>query len=179
MNALLQEMLDHYAITKLLSEYCHGCDRVDQVHMASVYLEDSWDDHGSYKGPGREFAKVATESMVQNKTMCSHQLGQSLVKVTGDTACAETYFIATVRKPGVDGVEVLQQMGGRYVDTLERENGEWKIRKRLCVRDWSISHPVKDDWLRGAGFIDGQPSGRDASYAPMGIQHSGLPKQGA
>ena len=34
LNAELQEMLDHYQITKMLKEYCHGCDRLDATRMA-------------------------------------------------------------------------------------------------------------------------------------------------
>lgn len=172
---LLQEMVDHYAITKTLNEYCHGCDRLDQLHMASVYLEDSWDDHGNYKCPGREFAELITNALSTNSKVCSHQLGQSLIKVNGDEAGAETYFIASLLRPAADGGETLHQMGGRYIDTLHRENGAWKIRKRICVRDWSINHAVREDWLREQAFVQGTRSGDDPSFAALQIPHSGLP----
>ena len=47
----MQEMLDHYEITKAINLYCHGCDRGDHDTMVGVYLEDSWDDHGANKCP--------------------------------------------------------------------------------------------------------------------------------
>jgi len=174
MEQRLQEMLDHYEITKLLNEYCHGCDRRDQTHMASVYAKDSWDDHGPDKCPGPEFA-ARTMTAMRAIHMCSHLLGQALIRVNGDQAGAESYFIATVRRPVEGGGETLNQLGGRYVDTLVRVDGQWRIKKRVCVRDWSISVPIASDWLAKAGFVQGHMSNADPSYAVLGIQHSSVP----
>jgi SnoaL-like domain len=86
----LQEMLDHYEISKLLSEYCHGLDRMDESRMASVYAKESWDDHGPNKCPGPEFAQRIMKLMqMPASIMGSHMLGQSLIKVDGDRAGAE------------------------------------------------------------------------------------------
>jgi hypothetical protein len=171
----LQAMLDHYEITQVLVEYCHGCDRADGEHMASVYAEESWDDHGHYKGDGKQFAREAVVNIATLRT-CHHQLGQSLIKVDGDRAGAETYFIASLRMPTPEGGEILNQISGRYVDVLERIDGAWKVKHRTCVRDWSISLPVIDNWQDGVPFVEGQTSGDDVSYAVLGIRHSGRPR---
>ena len=176
MDARLQELFDHHDIQKTLAEYCHGCDRLDAVRMASVYLTDSWDDHGDVKCPGPEFAKQATASLGARTEMCSHQLGQSLITLRGDEAGAETYFIASLRRRQPDGSEVLDQMGGRYVDRLRRVEGAWKIEHRVCIREWSISHPVREDWLEGRDFVQGQRSGADPAAGVLGFEHSGLPR---
>jgi hypothetical protein len=175
MEKRLQEMLDHYEITKLLSEYCHGCDRLDEVQMAGVYAKDSWDDHGPNKCPGPEFAARIMKEM-QAVNMCSHLMGQALIRVNGDEAGAESYFVATVRRPTRDGGEMLNQLGGRYVDTLVREDGRWRIKKRICIRDWSMSQPIAEDWLQGAGFVPGRQSNQDPSFAVLGIKHSAVPE---
>lgn len=177
MDSRLQELLDHHDIRKLLCTYCHGCDRGDAERMAGVYCDDSWDDHGAYKLDGKAFAAMMTMQIAETTQGCSHQLGQSLITVQGDRAGAETYFIATVRDVAKDGQKLLNQLGGRYVDTLQRENGAWKIKKRICVREWSISHRVAEDWLEGAGFVKGERSGNDPSFAVLGFSHSGVPLQ--
>lgn len=171
----LQELLDHFDIRNLLATYCHGCDRGDEVQMASTYCEDSWDDHGARKMPGRQFAFESIEESLATTHGVSHQLGQSLIRVAGDDAGAETYFIATVRYPGADGVESINHIAGRYVDTFCRENGQWRIRQRICVRDWSITHPLAHDWLAGAGFVDGRFGHADPSCEVLGMPHSGNP----
>jgi hypothetical protein len=140
--------------------------------MASVYLEDSWDDHGVVRAPGPEFARVMTERMLNNTNSLSHLLGQSLINVDGDKAGAETYFLAVSRATSDDGVEMCNQLGGRFVDKLRRVNGRWLIEHRCVVRDWSISMPIERDWTIEAGLTKGQRSDRDPSFAVLGMVHS-------
>lgn len=177
MDPRLQELIDHHEIRQLLAVYCHGCDRGDEVEMASTYAADSFDNHGSRKMDGRRFSIETVEESLRTTNLVSHMLGQSLIKVDGDTAGAETYFIATLLYPGKDGAEgeTIGQLGGRYVDTLVRENGKWLIKDRVCVREWSHSHAVTGDWLANAGFTPMHRSQRDASYAALGLTHSGNP----
>jgi hypothetical protein len=69
-------------------------------------------------------------------------------------------------------------LSGRYVDTLLREGGQWKIDKRICVRDYSITLDVNNDWLRDNPFVQGKLSGEDPSYAVLGLKHAGFPWDG-
>lgn len=71
-------MLDHYEITKTLNEYCHGCDRLDEAHMRSVYLDDSWDDHGAVKAPGPEYARIMSAQIASNSESLAHLMGQTM-----------------------------------------------------------------------------------------------------
>ena len=173
-SSALQEIIDHHEIRKVLSVYCHGCDRGDEVRMSSVYLEDSWDDHGVYKGPGKGLAKRVMSKTGADRTV-THLLGQSLINVKGDEAGAETYFFAVIAEKGQHSGDVLTQLGGRFVDTFLRVHGEWKIKKRTCVRDWSISLDVTKDNLANNNLVQGQLSGQDPSYAALGLSHPGLP----
>jgi hypothetical protein len=163
MDARLQEMLDHYEIRKTLTEYCHACDRCDETRMRSVYVEDRWDDHGTNQAAGPEFARVMTEAVRTTTDSLAHLLGQSMIRVSGDEAAAETYFLAVSRTTRDDGVVMCNQLGGRYVDTFRHENGRWLIKHRCVVRDWSISMPVAHDWTEHAGLKDGHRSNADPS----------------
>ena len=173
MNERLQQMLDHFEITRVLSEYCHGCDRMDAALMSTVYARDSWDDHGVNKCPGPEFTHRTMLNM-QPTDSVSHLQGQSLININGDEAGSETYFLAVVAARGDDGRAVIKQLGGRYVDTLVREDGHWRIKKRICVRDWSITLPRDADWLAGQNFVEGQRSQLDPSQMVLGLSHSGV-----
>lgn len=176
MDDRLQEMLDHYEIRKTVSEYCHGLDRMDELRMASIYAADSFDDHGSNRCPGPQFAKQVLEFMRSGASCADHHmLGQTLAVVDGDCAGAETYFTASMRRIEPEGGEVLLQIGGRYVDRLVREDERWKVWRRAMVRDWSITHPIVDDWAKDHGFIEGQRSEDDPSFAVLGLRHSGVP----
>ena len=175
MDPRLQELWDHHQIRQLLATYCHGCDRGDEVLMASTYCADSWDDHGPRKMPGDRFSFETVEESLQTTRVVSHLLGQSLVTVDGDRAGAETYFVATVVYPlsGDATDETLNQLGGRYVDTLLRKDGEWLIKERVCVREWSISHAIERDWLAGRGFVETARGAADVSHAALGLKFAG------
>jgi hypothetical protein len=175
LNDTLQEIIDHHEIKKVLNVYCHGCDRGDEPRMASIYAEESWDNHGFYRGPGKPFAKQVMDRMLENEVKFTHLLGQSQIKVTGDEAGAETYFIANGNHKNDKGQEVVDLMGGRFVDKLVREFGQWKVKDRVVVRDWSISLDAEKDWLEEMDFVEGQLSQHDPSYAVLGLLHPGLP----
>jgi hypothetical protein len=173
----MQEMLEHYRITRLINEYCHGCDRGDELRMAGVYAEDSWDDHGLRKMPGQAYSHEVMKGRAEIDDMISHHLGQTLVRIDGDRAGAETYFVASLRRDDVEGTPMLHQLGGRYVDELIREGGQWKIKKRLTIRDWSITLPIEQDVIAGRQFIAGRADGADPSFAALGVVHSGVPQR--
>lgn len=173
----LQEMLDHYEIGQLINEYCRGCDRMDRDRMASAYAPDSIDDHGASSSSGPDFADKSMVSMA-GVDLCSHFMGQLTITVDGDTAGAESHFIATVRKTGPDGTATLNQLGGRYADRLERVEGRWRVKHRTCVRDWSITLPIVEDWLAGSGHARGRYDAADPGYRVLGLPHGGPTPQG-
>jgi SnoaL-like domain len=173
MDKRLQEVLDHYEITRTLNEYCRGCDRCDEPRMASVYLPDSWDDHGVFKGPGHEFARQMTARILSTTQTLYHLLGQSVIQVNGDEAGAETYFFAASRDTREDGTPMCNQLGGRFVDQLRRDDGQWRIKHRIVVRDWAISLPIESDWTARSELAEGQRSSADPGFSVLKTAHGG------
>lgn len=173
MDDRLQEMLDHYEITKTLKAYCHGCDRCDEPRMRGVYLDDSWDEHGLIEATGPDFARFMTAKMLSQTSSVFHLLGQSQIKVDGDEAGAETYFIAVSRDRDDDDGAMLRQLGGRFVDRLQRVEGRWRIKRRTVVRDWSICHPAVHEWETTLAMTPGRRSDEDPSFAVLGLVHGG------
>jgi hypothetical protein len=170
----LQEMLDYYEIRRTISEYCNGCDRLDEQRMGSVYADDSFDDHGTVKAPGPEFATTMAASVAQSSHSIVHLLGQTLIDVRGDEAGAETYFLATSRTMTDEG-EIANQLSGRFVDTLVRVGDGWKIKYRLVVRDWTAVTPVTQNWDAAMSLTAGTRSNDDPSFRVLGRTHSGPP----
>jgi hypothetical protein len=175
MDPRLQEMLDHYEIRRTLAEYCHACDRADEAMMASVYTgADSFDDHGHVKASGPEYARAMTGLILDRTEAISHILGQSLIKVDGDAASAETFFIAFMRLPASDsGPARMNQLIGRFVDRLEKIDGAWKIKHRICVRDTSMTTPVERDDYAAYGFVEATRDASDPGGALLGLAHRG------
>jgi hypothetical protein len=170
-NDELNEMLEHHRIRKVLVEYCRGSDRADEPLMASIYAEDSWDDHGVVRAPGPEYSKLMCERVRETTDSLSHLLGQSAISLNGEEAGAETYFVAVALDTAEDGTTMCNQLGGRFVDQLVRENGKWKVKHRRAVRDWSVAIPLHHDWALSHTLAAGQRSNEDPSYAVLGTTH--------
>jgi hypothetical protein len=173
MDPRLQEMLDHHEIRKLLATYCHACDRADEALMAETYSgADSFDDHGLVRAAGPEYARQMTALVLGRTEAVSHILGQSLIKVEGDSAVVETFFLGLMRLlPGEDGAARLNQLAGRFVDQLERSDGSWKIRHRTCVRDTSITLRVEEDMQATYGMAAGTRDASDPGATLLGLAH--------
>jgi hypothetical protein len=60
-----------------------------------------------------------------------HLLTNFVITVTGDTATAWSRWAFVV--PGAAGATIAQ--AGRYDDTLVRENGRWRIKRRVASND--------------------------------------------
>ena len=167
MDPRLQRLIDRQDILDVLHQYAHAADRADEPRLVDVYHPESWDNHGSYKGDGRAFAKRVCENSGERETM-SHLMGQSQITVDGDSAGAETYFNATIQRL-VDDVHYIDMMGGRYVDRLERRDGQWRILDRVCTCEWSFTTRVEDEWHERGEFVQGTFDRNDVSYKVLGL----------
>ena len=163
MDPRLQALIDRQDILDVLHQYAHACDRSDEPRIADVYHPEARDNHGQYDGPGREFAKIVCDGNAERDTM-SHLMGQSQIKIFGDEAGAETYFNATLSRIE-DGERYIDMMGGRYIDKLERRDGQWRIADRICTCEWSFTSKVENEWQRDGGFVCGTFDKSDPSYA--------------
>jgi hypothetical protein len=50
------EVKSRLQIQEVIYTYCRGVDRGDVALIASAYHEDAYDDHGTFKGLGKDFA---------------------------------------------------------------------------------------------------------------------------
>lgn len=134
MNSLINAMLDKQAIYEVLVRYCRGADRCDADLIGSVYHEDAYDDHGYWKGYGREFASFVSARLDAANVATTHSISNALIEVDGDFAYSESQVVATLVRKG--SPRLADVMGARYLDRLSKRNGEWKIDHRTVVLDW-------------------------------------------
>jgi hypothetical protein len=127
--------IDKQELAELLAVLSSAVDRGDRDRIASCYTENSFDDHGTFKGTGQEFADFVCGPGPMNSM--HHLIGQSIFDVDGDQAWGETFYIfhGTVGTTRVEG-------HGRYVDYFRRVRGTWKLAYRRVVPD---AVPVGDD----------------------------------
>jgi hypothetical protein len=132
--AEIRAWLDKSALTELVAKLSAAVDRGDKEAIIDCYAEQSYDDHGAFKGSGPEFAQMicAPAGRAGQLTM-HHLLGQSVFDVEGDEAWGETFFVmhALIDDHTATGY-------GRYIDYFRRTDNAWKLAYRRVVPDATI-----------------------------------------
>jgi hypothetical protein len=161
-HADINAIADKFAITDLLHTYCRSLDRYDRESLQSIFHQDSTHVMGGFEGLSIDFCELAMNALDQYQHT-HHLLGNILIHLKGDEACAESYFHAYHRvaaetpaagfiadhTPGLDEDLIL---AGRYVDRLQRRGSEWKISHRTGILDWCRWEAVSDRGFFSAGM---------------------------
>ncbi len=146
-TAALAALLDKQAITEVIYRFARGLDRIDATVLRSVFWEDATDDHGIFVGPAARFVEWVVP-VLRGIEHSQHLIGNVLITLDGDRAESEAYFHAYHREIH-DGQAIDRIAAGRYLDRFERRRGEWRIRHRQAVYDWSRFMPAADQpWLK-------------------------------
>jgi len=157
-EADVEELIARSKVYDVLTRYCRALDRCDVDLMRSVYWDDGFDDHGVFSGNAAEFADFIIREIQNWFEITMHAIMNVHMEVKGDVACTESYLFAYHKVRGdkakvgdifgsryvqqfdwsrVEGVPHHFYYGGRYVDRIERRDGEWRIAKRTVVMDWN------------------------------------------
>jgi hypothetical protein len=90
-----------------------------------------------------------------------HYITNHVADLDGATAHAETYFFTVLELKG--DPKQFRLGGGRYLDRLERRDGEWRIAARVVVAQWSTTgEPHTSD---GVPIYASRRDHGDLSYA--------------
>lgn len=136
----ITEIADRLAIAETLALYCRGIDRCDPDLLAGVFAPDARIDYGDgAKSPAATIPGLIAGLRAMRLTQ--HNITNTVMRITGNTAKAETHCVALHLIPAPDG-EIEVVVGGRYLDTLVQLDGAWRITERLYVMDWSRTQPA-------------------------------------
>ena len=181
----LAELIAVRDVEAVLTRYCRALDRADLALMETVYWPDGEDIHGIYVGLASEFVPFIIGEITQYFAIGTHCLLNIHIEVSGDFAVAESYLYSTCRVragmveallgsryfgqlagSGLDQGNEMFVMAGRYLDRLERREGEWRILRRQVVTDWNDSRPSNE--IRDEGMhADLRPIGEWGSGDPV------------
>jgi hypothetical protein len=126
---------DRQEIMDCLTRYGRGVDRHDEDLLRSVYHADAIDQHGTLLLPREEFIPWANAIHEEITVAHMHFLSNNSVEIDGDVAHSEIYVQVVLR--GKTGR--LRLCGGRYIDRLERRDGEWRVAARGVLVDWACT----------------------------------------
>lgn len=133
--ARLQRVEDREEIQQLLLDYGRHLDNRDFAAYGQLFAKDGeWVGGFGTAGPGPagiQAFMVKAMGTAPNTAKNYHLLSNFVITVNGDTATAWSRWAFVV--PGDRGAAIAQ--AGRYDDTLVRENGRWKFRRRVASND--------------------------------------------
>jgi hypothetical protein len=135
----IQRLLDRAAIEECLLRYTRGLDRHDVELTMSAFHPDALDTHGTFEGGPRDVVDWANEQHGLRWARHQHYITNTTVDIDGDVAHTDTYYFIVLRRQDGTGQDF---MGGRYVDRLERRDGDWRIARRIVTAEWIGDSPA-------------------------------------
>jgi SnoaL-like domain len=173
LDALQQDvryLMDRTAILDCIARHARGCDRHDLDLIASAYHIDGVDEHGHDINPGPQYGAWANATHAETSQVHTHNITTHSCEIDGDTAHAESYAIVVLI--GSDG-RTAQFITGRYIDRLERRDGQWRIAvRRSTVEGMFIADArvLQSEFFTEKGYLRGTRDRRDLSYErPLSI----------
>lgn len=156
--AALEQLLDRQQILDCLVRFSRGMDRFDRELFLSAFHGDATIAAGAFVGGPADLYDWASRLHEQGQAATHHNLLNHSCDLDGDVAHTETYYLFVGRNRD-DSNWVA---GGRYLDRLERRDGQWKIALRTNAIEWSGMVPtmpipfldVPDIHLNGAPARD-------------------------
>ena len=140
----LQRLMDEADCRTLLMRYGPAVDWRDRAALATLFWPDAEVDLGVFKGSGAE----APEFLMQNASQSLrrwHVSSSLSLEIDGENAHAESYAV-THAITGDTSVEMASHLFlGRYVDRLEKRDGEWRIASRRYLLHGQISDAYIDN----------------------------------
>lgn len=137
-DARLDALLDRQEILDCLVRFSRGMDRFDRALVLSAFHPDATISAGDFVGGPAAMYDWASELHEQGQSATQHDLLNHTCDIDGDIAHCETYYLFVGRNRD-DSNWVA---GGRYIDRLERRDGQWRIALRCNAVAWSGMLPT-------------------------------------
>jgi uncharacterized protein (TIGR02246 family) len=143
----LQRVEDELAIRRVLIDYAATQDARDYAAYAALFAKNGEWVNGKTVHKGREaIHKMLVDlygnppaGFVNNESY--HITSNPQIEIKGDRATARSRHLLVMRGPKGEPTPAL---AGRYEDELIREDGQWKILRRV---DYPVM-PTSEEWMK-------------------------------
>ncbi|MED5813643.1 nuclear transport factor 2 family protein [Mycolicibacterium sp. 050232] len=164
-------LLDRTEILDCVARHARGCDRHDIDLITAAYHPDGVDEHGHAVNAGPEYGGWANATHAETSRVHTHNITTHTCETAGDTAHAESYVIVVLI--GTDGKSA-QFITGRYIDRLERRDGQWRIAVRRSTVEGMFladARVLQSSFFTEKGYLVGTRDRTDLSYQrPLTIE---------
>ena len=156
---------DRAEILDCLARHARGCDRHDDDLITAAYVPDAVDEHGHATNRGDEYATWVNAAHAATSQVHTHNITTHSCEIDGDMAHCDSYVIVVLL--GADG-RTAQFISGRYLDRLERRDGEWRLalrRSTVEVMFTADARVLSSGFFTDQGYVRGTRDRTDPSYA--------------
>ncbi|MET8211634.1 nuclear transport factor 2 family protein [Streptomyces sp. NPDC005373] len=160
----VQYLKDRTAILDVIARHARGCDRHDVDLITAAYHADGVDEHGTTVNAGPAYGEWANAAHAATSQVHTHNVTTHTCDIDGDSAHADSYAIVVLL--GSDG-RTAQFISGRYMDRLERRDGQWRIAVRrstvevMFLADASV---LQSSFFKEQGYLKSTRDTTDLSY---------------
>ncbi|MGH6745265.1 SnoaL-like protein [Novosphingobium sp. PhB55] len=143
----IQTLLDREAIRDCVARLARGEDRRSADLIRSCWWPEARFDYGVYAGDFDAYLAWVVPGADAIKDT-QHLIGQSVIELDGDSARVESHVFSYHRVDMGEG-DRDTCIGGRYLDTFEKRDGQWRIADRVMLYDWEQDWGAAADWSKG------------------------------
>ena len=161
----MQELMDRQAIFDCIKRSSRGNDRFDAELTSSSFHADAIHDNGRKRVMAAGYGEEANAAHGMLFDANLHNVTLHLCEIDGDVAHAESYSLGLFLDKGAETGRVL---AGRYIDRLEKRDGEWRIAVRRTTVEVALEGKAalpKGITLPGSNYLKGNRDRSDLSYA--------------
>lgn len=171
LEAQMADLIDRQAIFECIKRNARGNDRFDVGMVTSSYHPDGIHELGSKQISGQQYGEHANKAHARLFDSTLHNVTMQTCEIDGDVAHAESYSLGVFLDKGSETARVL---AGRYIDRLEKRDGEWRIALRRAtvevVLTGNAALPTGDP-LPGSNYLRGSRDVHDPAYErPLSLQ---------
>jgi hypothetical protein len=167
----VQYLRDRSDILDCIARHARGCDRHDADLITSAYHADGVDEHGNVRNTGADYAAWVNPAHAATSAVHTHNVTTHTCDIDGDIAHCDSYVIVVLL--ATDG-RTAQFISGRYLDRLERRDGQWRIalrRSTVEVMFTADASVLQSRFFTAQGYLKGSRNRGDLSYArPLALE---------
>jgi hypothetical protein len=161
----MQDLMDGQAIFDCIKRNSRGNDRFDTELVASSFHRDAIHDNGRKRVEAYGYGEHANAAHGMLFDANLHNVTMHMCEIDGDVAHAESYSLGLFLDKGGETGRVL---AGRYIDRLEKRDGEWRIALRRTTVEVALEGKAALPGgapLLGSSYLKGHRDRTDLSYA--------------
>ena len=166
------EAADRQAIADCMYLYSRGMDRADADLLREVFWPDATINGELFSGGPAEFIGFSVSAGLKNWDRMMHLITNSVIRIDGDRAAAESCFYGYHVGHGDGRSEAPTGdliICGRYLDRFAKRDDEWRISEKTILFDWYREYPdaggAKPGPMGTKVTLKGEPAPNDRSYA--------------